>query len=412
VHEERSGGLEHGGAGGRGASGGGAEPEHVAGPVAVFAGGGTGGHLYPALVLADALREARPDVRVVFVGAERGLEARVLPDRGEEHLLLPVEGFPRGGSPLRRLRVLGPLARAVARVLGFFRELEPVVVTGGYAGGPAGIGAVLLGIPLLLQEQNSVPGLVTRALSLFARRVDLAFPEARSRLPLWARRRARVSGNPVRPPREVGRGEARAALGLPGEGRVVLVVGGSQGSAALNALLLEAVSGVRSGRLERPAGLHLLWSTGPAHLEGVRDALGGVPPKWVRIVGYIDDMPSALAAADVAVSRAGAVATSEFLAWSLPAVLVPLPTAAADHQTRNARALARAGAALHLSQEGLEAGDLWEAVTGLVSDPDRLDAMARAAAARGRPRATDEIAREIEAWLPPPPSGAGEGRDR
>ncbi|NIP59705.1 MAG: hypothetical protein GWM92_15425, partial [Gemmatimonadetes bacterium] len=238
MHDERSGGPEPGDARARRASGGAAEPEDAAGPVAVFAGGGTGGHLYPALVLADVLRDVRPDVRVVFVGAERGLEARVLPDRGEEHLLLPVEGFPRGGSPLRRLRVLGALAGAVARVLRFFRDLEPevVVVTGGYAGGPAGIGAVLLRIPLLLQEQNSVPGLVTRALSLFARRVDLAFPEARTRLPLWARRRARVTGNPVRPPRELSRAEARAALRLPGEGRVVLVVGGSQGSAALNEL--------------------------------------------------------------------------------------------------------------------------------------------------------------------------------
>ncbi|HSR41810.1 MAG TPA: UDP-N-acetylglucosamine--N-acetylmuramyl-(pentapeptide) pyrophosphoryl-undecaprenol N-acetylglucosamine transferase, partial [Longimicrobiales bacterium] len=335
----------------------------------------------------------------------------VLPDRGEEHLLLPVEGFPRGGSPLRRLRALRPLARAVVRVLSFFRGLRPevVVVTGGYAGGPAGIGAVLLRIPLLLQEQNSVPGLVTRALSLFARRVELAFPEARSRLPLGARRKARVTGNPVRPPREIDRREAREALGLPGEGRVVLVVGGSQGSAALNGLLLDAVSGVRAGRLERPPGLRVLWSTGPAHVETVRDGLDGVPPNWVRIVGYIDDMPSALAAADLAVSRAGAIATSEFLAWGLPAVLVPLPTAAADHQARNAGTLARAGAALHLPQRDLAAERLWDAVTGLVTDPVRLAAMARAAADRGRPRAAEEIVREIEGWLPPATAGGGEG---
>ena len=373
------------------------------GPVVVFSGGGTGGHLYPALALADALRERRPGVRAVFVGARRGLEARVLPERGEEHVLLPVVGFTRDEPLWRRIGAVVPLARSVGRVVGAFRNLRPevVVVTGGYAGGPAALGGALLGMPLVLQEQNAEPGLVTRVASRWAREIHVAFPEAVKRLPDRARDRARVSGNPVRPPEERDPEAARRSFGLEPRGPVVLAVGGSQGSRPLNRALTEAVRDVRAGRLRRPSGLQLLWSTGPAHLEEVRRSLGSEAAGWVRVTGYIDDMPGALAAADLAVSRAGAMATSEFLAWSLPAVLVPLPGAAAGHQERNARALAEAGAAVHMPQAELDGPALWEALVDIVEVPDRLEAMARAASRRGRPDAAREIAGRIEALLPP-----------
>lgn len=371
--------------------------------VAVFSGGGTGGHLYPALALAGALVKRRPDVRPFFVGAVRGLEARVLPERGVEHLLLPVEGL-RRGTVLGNVRVLPALARALALLAGAFRSLEPrlVVVTGGYAGGPAGLLAVLTGTRLVLQEQNSVPGVTTRVLSLFAREVHLAFPEARGRLPLWSRRKARITGNPVRAPEPVPRADAARALEVDPDPALVLVVGGSQGSAALNRSLLEVVEGVRAGKLPPPRGFQVLWATGPAHLEAVREALGpDGAPSWLRLTGYIPDMVPALSMAELAVSRAGAMATSEFLAWGIPALLVPLPTAAADHQTRNARALEEAGAAVHLPEATLSAAELWGRVTSLMGDEEARRAMARAARARGRPQATGEIARALDALLPP-----------
>jgi len=382
---------------GTGRAGGAEGTEKRGTPVVVLSGGGTGGHLYPALVLADRLRRRSPGLRAVFVGAERGLEARVLPERGEEHLLLPLEGFRRGGPLRQHLGALRALAGGVRRLLAEFRRLRPqgVVVTGGYAGAAAGVAAVLRRIPLILQEQNSVPGLVTRALSPFARQLHLAFPEALKRLPPGGRRSARVTGNPVASPEARDRGEARRSLGLPAEGRVILAVGGSQGSAFLNRLFLEIVARVEKGEWLRAPAVHLLWSTGPRNLDEVRDALPREVPAWVRLVGYIDDMPSALAAADLAVSRAGAIATAEFLAWGLPSLLVPLPTAAADHQRRNARALARGGAALVREEEGLDPRELWRDAVALLGDPDRLEAMARAARARGRPRAADEIAGEI-----------------
>lgn len=377
------------------------------GTVAVFSGGGTGGHLYPALALAEALATLRPGLRTFFVGAERGIEARILPVRGQDHLLVPVRGLDRR-RPLEAPGVALALLASVLRVGAVFRRLRPrmVVVTGGYAGGPAGIAAGLLGIPLALQEQNALPGATTRLLSRWARQVHLAYPEAVPLLPRRARARARVSGNPVRPPLPTVDGAAaRARLGVAAEGPVVLVVGGSQGSAALNSLVLDAVRGVEEGSLTRPAGVQLLWSTGPDHLEGISSALARVGnPSWVRAVGYLDDMPSALGVAALAVSRAGAMATSEFLAWGIPSILVPLPTAAADHQTRNARALEAAGAALHLPQAGLGGADLWRAVAALVRDSKRLAAMAEAARRRGRPHAALEIARELAALLPDPPS--------
>ncbi|MFP3947576.1 MAG: UDP-N-acetylglucosamine--N-acetylmuramyl-(pentapeptide) pyrophosphoryl-undecaprenol N-acetylglucosamine transferase, partial [Longimicrobiales bacterium] len=256
----------------------------------------------------------------------------------------------------------------------------------------------------------------------------LAFPEAVERLPSGARDRTRVTGNPVRvpdtgaagrgavlgraeaagvrdsragakraPPR--GRSGAREALGLGTEGPVVLVVGGSQGSAALNAAVVEGVLAVEAGRLQRPRGLQLLWSTGPTHLATVRNRLAGYGSEWIRTFGFIDDMPVALAASDLAVSRAGAMATSEFLAWGLPAILIPLPTAAADHQTRNAIALEEAGAAIHLPEETLTGKVLLDRIAAVVEEPDRLESMGRSARERGRPRASEEIAGAIASLL-------------
>ncbi len=372
------------------------------GIVAVFSGGGTGGHLYPALALADAVVRLRPDVRPFFVGAQRGIEARILPARGMEHLLLPVQGVQRRRL-LANLGVIKALAASVVAVRRVFRTLRPgmVVVTGGYAGGPAGIAAGLLGIPLALQEQNAVPGATTKLLSRWARQVHLAFPEAVEHLPRGARKRARVAGNPVRPPVELERGAARRALGLDEEGVVVLVSGGSQGSAALNALVLGAIQQVQEGGLPLPEGVQLLWSTGPTHIETIQAALQAAgSPAWVRAAGYLDDMPSALATADLAVSRAGAMATSEFTAWGVPAVLVPLPTAAADHQSRNAEALAGAGAALHLPQAGLEAETLWGALVELATDHPRREAMSASALRRGHPQAALHIASALVELLP------------
>ncbi|HSG50174.1 MAG TPA: glycosyltransferase, partial [Longimicrobiales bacterium] len=153
--------------------------------------------------------------------------------------------------------------------------------------------------------------------------------------------------------------------------------------------------------VERQPGFQLLWSTGPRHEAGIRRSLGDELPAWVHVAGFIDDIPAALEAADVAVSRAGAMATSEFLAWGLPSILVPLPTAAADHQARNARALEAAGCAVHLPEAGLTGGDLLARVGDLVADASRRHAMGMRALERGRPDAAREIARSLLGLLRP-----------
>ena len=370
----------------------------------VFSGGGTGGHLYPALALADALGALRPDLRPVFLGARRGVEARVLPERGAEHLLVPIRGLDRTGGIRGNLGVPWSVARSLGQVLRWFRGLRPelVVVTGGYAGAPAGLVAAALGIPLALQEQNAVPGLTTRILAGRARQIHLAYPEAGERLPASARAAVRISGNPVRPPVARDPGEARRALGLEPRRPTLLVVGGSQGSLALNRAVTAMVREAGGD-----PGYQMLWSTGPRHLAGIEASLAEAgSPAWVHATGYIDDMPSALAAADLAVSRAGAMATSEFLAWGLPAVLVPLPTAAADHQTRNAQALEEAGCAVHLPEADLDGALLGLRVQELMADPEARARMSRSAAERGRPKAAREIAEALAELLPAREGGA------
>lgn len=376
--------------------------EALPGPFVVVSGGGTGGHLYPALAIADALRDIRPDVRVLFVGARRGLEARVLPDRGEDHLLLAVHGIDRR-RPLTSWRALTGLAGGLVRVARLFLTRKPavVVVTGGYAGAPAGIVAGLMGIPLVLQEQNSVPGAVTRLLTRFAARIHVAYPEAIGRLPV-GRSRCVVSGNPVRPAPRKDREEARTTFALPPDVLVILVTGGSQGSLALNRCVTAYVEGVERRELSRPAGLHLLWATGRKHFDSVDAALAAVGrPEWVHALPYVDEMPAALAAADVALSRAGAMTTAELLNEGLPALLVPLPTAAENHQMLNARALEAVGAARVLPEPELTPGRLAQEIERMASRPDELAAMRARALGRARPDATEAIARDVATFLPP-----------
>jgi len=369
--------------------------------VVVFAGGGTGGHLYPALAIADALRCRRPDVRVVFMGATRGIEARVLPELGEEHFLLPVRGLDRGlrGAFWRTIPALAPSLLEAARVM---RRLQPsaVVITGGYASAPAGVIAALTGVPLLIQEQNAVPGIVTKALSRFAKKIHTAFEGAAEGLPLGVRNKVCLTGNPVRPKGLDRRLQARALFQLPEESFVVLIVGGSQGSEALNQLLLTALDAVAARSLDRPDHLHILWSTGPRYHEAMQAALDELGnPDWVHPSPYFDNMPDILAAADLTVGRAGAMFTAELLNQGLPGILVPLPSAAADHQTHNARALAEAGAAVFTPESGLTGEILWAQLTRLAGDRVALERMAVAATSLARPEAADQIAASVERFV-------------
>lgn len=369
----------------------------------VFAGGGTGGHLYPALALGDAIREARPDVAVSYVGAQRGIEARVLPEKGVAHRLLPLEPL-RRDKVWQNWRLPVSLARSISSLRAQFRRERPdlVVCTGGYASGPAGFAALVSRVPIALQEQNSYPGLTIRLLGRRARQIHLGFPEAAQHLKPGARTEIHSFGNPIRPPdRSIERAAARREFGLSEDAVVLLVVGGSQGAKAMNDALMGALERVARGELQAPAKLEILWATGPSHLESIEQRLAAAPSRVrVRARGYIDDMPRALAATDLALTRAGAMMTAELQAWGIPMLLVPLPTAAADHQTHNAVALAQAGAGVNLPQPTLTPETLWAEVVALASDDARRAGMGRIARERGRPDAARAIAAKLLELVP------------
>ena len=353
----------------------------------LFAGGGTGGHLMPALALAQALRDARPDVESVLVGAARGIEKDVLPRYPFRHHLLPIEPLYRH-SWWRNARwplVAWRVWRAVGKVLAV-EQPTVVVGAGGYVAGPVVWRAQRAGLPTVLQEQNAYPGLTTRWLARGARQIHLGFPEAAARLTAGPRTTVYAPGNPIRPPQPGDHAAALAAFGLAPDRLTLLVFGGSQGARALN----YAVAGtLEHGML---GDVNVLWGTGPVHASAFeRYAV----PGRVVVQGFFDPMARAYLAADLVVCRAGAMTTAELCAWGKASVLVPLPTATADHQTCNARALAADGAAELLPESGLSAATFVATVGGLLRDGARREAMAAAARARGRPNAAAETMSRI-----------------
>jgi UDP-N-acetylglucosamine--N-acetylmuramyl-(pentapeptide) pyrophosphoryl-undecaprenol N-acetylglucosamine transferase len=366
-------------------------------PRVLFAGGGTGGHLYPALALGDAFKRLDPAAEVFFVGAKRGVEARVLPEKGVPHQLLPLEPI-RRAKPWQNWRLIPAMAQSFGGLGHIFRTFKPnlVVGTGGYASGPAVAYALMRGVPAAVQEQNSFPGVVSRLVAGRVRQIHLAFPEARRYLKAGKRTEIFEFGNPIRPPDfGVDRTAARAKFGLGG-GTVGLVVGGSQGARAVNEALLADLRGVVERRAPRAEGFEILWATGTGNFDRVQSALADLgSPAWVKAVPYIEDMPSALASADFAISRAGAMSLAELCAWGVPMILVPLPTAAANHQYHNAVALAEAGAAVMVEEKELGGGRLWSEMMGVANDAAKRAALAAKAKERGQPHAADLIAREL-----------------
>ena len=340
--------------------------------------------MMPALAIAAAVRARRPDIELVMVGASRGVEVGILPQRDFRYHLLPAEPIYRRQwwRNLRWPLLLPRLWAACGRVLEAERPAL-AVGTGGYAAGPILWAAHRRGVPVALQEQNAYPGLATRLAAPWARQVHLGFPEAEARLRVGADTQVFALGNPIVPPDPTARAAARRALGVAAEDPVMFVQCGSQGARAVN----EAVGGALDAGLL--GDLHVLWSTG--HTTHARFA-GYARPPMVQVSPFWDPVAPAYAAADVVVGRAGAMTLAEVTAWGLPSVLIPLPTAAADHQTQNAVALARAGAATHVPESRLDPQTLARAVMGILSQPDRRAAMAAAARHRGRPNAADAIA--------------------
>ncbi|HEY7962222.1 MAG TPA: undecaprenyldiphospho-muramoylpentapeptide beta-N-acetylglucosaminyltransferase [Solirubrobacteraceae bacterium] len=342
----------------------------------MIAAGGTAGHVVPALAVADALRAEGAEV--VFIGGERA-EARLVPGAGYPLHTISVEGLSRT-NPLRAARALARAGGAVWRARGLLGQLAPDAVLGGggYVAGPVGLAALTRRVPLVLSEADSHLGLTNRALAPFARRVCLSFAIA-------GRDGSRylLTGRPI-PAFAADRDGARARFQIPPEQTCVLVFGGSLGARSINLAALDAFTGV---------AFHVLHVCGQRdYPELSRRAL----PAGYDLREYLDleDFAAALSAADLVVARAGG-SVFEIAAHGLPAILVPYPHAAADHQSANARWMTAAGAAVAIPDEQLSAPRLAREVAVLLADRARLRAMAGASQRLARPHAARDVAREL-----------------
>jgi len=362
----------------------------------MIAGGGTGGHVYPGIAVAEEIRRMRPGIDVVFVGGRRGLEAQAVPEAGFRIRYLVTRGFPR------RAWWLWPWAlflNAVGFVQAFFVILieRPSVVlgTGGYVSGPVALAARLVGIPLLLQEQNSVPGIANRWLARIADEVHLSFVEARSYFD--RKDNLKVSGNPVR--QHILSGDPSAALkefGLE-EGRpTVFVFGGSRGAHRINEAALDAMRKLK-GRVD----VQWILQTGREDFEWAK---GIVEAEQLpaRVMPFLRRIHMAYAAADLVVCRSGAMTLAEIAACGTPAILVPYPHAANDHQTVNASNLVDRGAAAMILDSELSGDRLAKEIAHWLSDKQGLSRMSANARTFTRPDAAERIVRSLERW--------GEGR--
>ncbi len=359
----------------------------------LVAGGGTGGHLFPGIALVEELRR-RLDVDVLFVGTARGIEARVIPERGDALELLdvtPLKGRSVGGL----LESLGKLPSAMSRAAGVVRahRADLVVGVGGYASGPVLAAAAAMGTPTAILEQNAHLGLTNKVLAKVVGRAYLSFEETASSFG----KKARVVGNPVRA--ELAAWARRASADPEGfeslAGRI-LVMGGSQGAKALNETVPAGLA--RLGPVLKRLGLRVLHQTGAAMRDEVAERYRALGIE-ADVVAFIDDMAQAYASAAVVIARAGASTLAELQAIGRPSILVPYPFAADDHQSKNAQALVDAGAAIAIAQGELDPESLAGALEGLLADERARRAMAEAARRRGKPDAAAAIVDDLVEWL-------------
>ncbi len=346
----------------------------------IIAGGGTGGHLFPGVAVADEFRRRDPGTEILFVGTRRGLESRVLGRVGYALRTIPVSGLRGKGA----FGILGGLMKIPAALMAsrdVLEEFEPHLVfgVGGYASGPVVLAARLMGIPTAVAEQNAVPGLTNRILGRVARRVFVSFPET---LSFFAAGKAVVTGNPVR------RGFIEAPSETPARHSrfTVLVVGGSQGAGAVNEAFVEAASRLR----DLEGGLYLIHQTGPGGDQVVREAYERVHVA-AEVHPFIEDMAAAYDRADLLVCRAGATTVAEITARGKAAVFVPFPHAAGDHQRKNAELLVRGGAGEMILQKDLTGETLAGMIERLSRDRDRVADMAGNARKLGNVNAARDI---------------------
>ena len=357
----------------------------------IVSGGGTGGHIFPALSIADAIRSKHPDTKILFVGADNRMEMQRVPDAGYEIVGLPIAGFDRKNL-LKNIKVLWLILKSQRMAKRIIKKFAPhaVVGVGGYASGPTLKMAASMNIPTLIQEQNSYAGVTNKILAKSAEKICVAYDGMERFFP---KEKIELTGNPVRKSlieMRTNRNEAVKALGLDENKKCVLIVGGSLGARSINEAVIANIETIRENK-----DIQFIWQTGKLYFEEMKERCAAIgKPENLTITDFVSNMAAALGAADLVISRAGAGSISEFALLGKAVILVPSPNVSEDHQTKNAMALVEKEAAIHIPDAKAKEEMIRTAVE-TVLDAQRIEALERNVEKLGKPNAAEVIADEV-----------------
>ena len=357
----------------------------------IISGGGTGGHIFPALSIADAIRAKHPEAKILFVGADNRMEMQRVPDAGYKIVGLPIAGFNRKNL-LKNFKVLWLIFKSQRMAKKIIKEFAPqaAVGVGGYASGPTLKMAAKMNIPTLIQEQNSYAGVTNKILSKRAKMICVAY-EGMERF--FPHEKIKITGNPVRKnllEMRANRREAMRAMQLDENRKCVLIVGGSLGARSINEGMMANIELIRANK-----EIQFVWQTGKLYFEEMKRRVDEVgKPENLTITDFVSNMGNALSAANLVVSRAGAGSISEFALLGKAVILVPSPNVSEDHQTKNAMALVEKGAAIYVADANVKEELIQKAIE-TVSDDARIAQLENNIEKMGKPNAADDIADEV-----------------
>ncbi len=355
----------------------------------LIGGGGTGGHIYPALALARYALAVNPENSVLFVGSAKGLENKIVPSAGFDLHTIAASGFKRNVKGVGR--TLSDLRAGIKEAKKIITDYKPSVIfgTGGYVAAPLVIAGLMKGYPVVLHEQNALPGMTNRWLAPFTKKICLSFAETAQKMSF--RSKTVLTGNPrASEVKEVSREEGASYFNLDLNEKTVLIYGGSRGAEKLNQVVSKYIE-----KSDIPANINLIYITGEIYFEEIGGRLSNLSRK-LKLYPYLDQMPFALAAADLVVTRSGATTLAEITALGIPAILIPSPNVVNNHQYYNARILADKGAALLIEEDNFNEQRLAVEIERLLDDPQELLNMGNASKSLGMPDAAARVYRVLE----------------
>jgi UDP-N-acetylglucosamine--N-acetylmuramyl-(pentapeptide) pyrophosphoryl-undecaprenol N-acetylglucosamine transferase len=353
----------------------------------IISGGGTGGHIYPGIAIARALMQLKPEAKILFVGGKGQRESKIIPDSGFDFVPVLVQSFPRKLS-FKWLKVMVKVPAGFFKSLIILSKFKPDIAigTGGYVCGPVLLAAWFLRIPIVIQEQNAFPGVTSKILGRWAKEIYVPFVEAVKYFPA---ERTKITGNPIR--KEVFTApDSHEKLGLDKNKITITIIGGSQGARSINSAVIDALKNLSQFISE----IQIIHSTGESDFSRVQEAYKNSPIKAI-VQPYFYNIEEVYAGSNLVVCRSGAMTLAEISACGLPAILIPYPYAAEDHQTFNAKAMEDSGAAIMIKDDQLTGELLAETIISLIKDKKKFTSMAEKSKSLGKPNAAQEIAESI-----------------